>query len=267
MKLIGYPSFQAAYIHIPKTGGTYLRQYESNQEPVVWPIEELGHVCVVDRKRKGPSVFPLKVGVVETVALADIRRFFIFSTVRNIFEWLVSYAGHAGGWSSKYLDTNHYDYENAQKGFDYLVKTIANRDDIWPCRKFIFFQLFCDNGELIVDWLNRTETLDEDLEALAEYLRINYRKGSRQRVGEHQDYRSYYNDSLIELVYQTWGRELRLFGYNFEGFDITSAILKRKIDKRIKKMVTYDWATDSLVVQNQLVTNNNIHKLNSLIIK
>jgi hypothetical protein len=42
-----------------------------------------------------------------------------------------------------------------------------------------------------------------------------------------------------------------LFGYSFDGLDIESATLKRKIDKETKAMVTYDWAIDSLVVQGE----------------
>ncbi len=88
-------------------------------------------------------------------------------------------------------------------GFEYLVKTIANRDDQWPGRKLIHCQIFSSKGDLIVDWLNRNDTLDSDLNLLAQKLGLYYKKRNKQKVGKRRDYRAYFNDSLIDLVNTT----------------------------------------------------------------
>lgn len=240
-----------AYIHIPKTGGTYIGQRETTEKPVIWPVKRLGHIAVVDNKEYPNYIYYPRdeENSYNTVLLEDLRKYFVFSTVRNPFAWLVSYADHAGGWTPRYRNTEHYDYQNAQRGFDYLVKTIANRETPWPCRKFIFFQIFCNNGELVVDWITRTETLDNDLKDLADFLNISYYKGQKQRVGQHKDYRTYYDDSLIDLVCETWGREVDLFGYTFDGLDLSSALLRNPIDKSTKQSIRYDWTTDTLEIR------------------
>jgi len=161
----------------------------------------------------------------------------------------VSYAGHAGGWNPKYRDENHYDYKAANKGLEYLLNTIANREDVWPNRKFIFFQIFCSDGSLIIDRLLRTETLDKDMSDIAKEYNLKYNPNAKkQRVGKHKDYRKYYTDKMIDLVNATWSRELKVFGYNFEGCNLNLAIIKNKINKAQKKNIKYLIKKDQLIL-------------------
>ncbi len=221
---------KVALIHIPKTGGTYVNQFEGEKTPVIWPFVDLGHTCIIDNATEKNSVYPPKRGIIRTTPLSKIQKYKILSIIRNPFAWLVSYAGHAGAWPTNYLNTDHYDFNNAQKGFDYLVKSIVNRDDIWPNRKFIFFPLFSDNGAMVVDYLARTETLDTDLNHFAQLNDLKYKKKKKQRLGKKSDYRSYYNDKLINLVEETWGREMKLYGYSFNGLNLQKAIIKNEIN-------------------------------------
>lgn len=245
-----------AFIHIPKTGGTYLKQGETYSQSVIQPIKYLGHSCVINKLISIPEDYPPEIGYKDKTKYDQhwLNKYFVFSTVRNIFDWLVSYWGHSGGHTPKYADKNHYDYKISQKGFDYLIKTIAEREDKWPSRKFIHFAIFSYHGDLIVDWINRTETLDGDLKALAIYKHLSYSRKGKQRVGvRDRDYKSYYNDKLIELVYKTWGRELELFGYTFEGLNIQKAVLKRKIEVSQKRNIKYFWKDDKLLINNREV--------------
>jgi hypothetical protein len=199
----------SCYIHIPKTGGTYLAQLESDGESVVHPMKYYGH-CLVVNNESDSSDYGRIIGYLDkpAIELPELKKYFVVSTVRNPFSWLVSYAGHAGGWNPKYKHSSHYDFENAKKGFDYLVRTIADREsNIWPNRKFIHFAIFSNSGDLTVDWLNRTESLDDDLMALAKARGLAFNQRARQRVGGVKDYRSYYNDALIDLVKSTWGEK------------------------------------------------------------
>ena len=231
-------------------------QLESDRDSVIQPVRGLGHVTIVEDKEGLSSVYPPAVGFSpdKTMARRHIRKHVVFAVVRNIFSWLVSYASHSGGWNPKYRDTDHYDYEAANRGFDYLVKTVADRDaDIWPCRRFIHFQVFSDNGDLVTDWLLRNETLDGDLEMLSRELGLTYHRKDRQRLGIHDDYRTYYDDSLVELVRRTWGRELDLLGYTFDGLAPSTALLGRQIEKGTKSRVKYLWESDRLFVDGNEV--------------
>lgn len=243
-----------AFIHIPKTGGTYIKQLENKNKQVIYPLKYFGHSYVIDETNE-LNVIYLKhdfVRATEYVIERDkIKDYFVFASVRNIFEWLVSYADHAGGWTPRYKNINHYDYDNANKGFEYLIKTIANREDQWPCRKMIHCQLFSSGGDLIVDHLIRTSSLDNDLEEMAKRLKIKYRSGEKQRLGLHNDYRTYYNDELIDLVYKIWKKEIELFGSEFDKSVNEKAILKNTITEGQKTNIKYYWDKDLLLVHNQ----------------
>lgn len=243
-----------AFLHVPKTGGTYLAQRETSHLPVL-PVNYLGHKYVVDHESViNPIYYPHSPEHYrQTISLQEIKQYEVLSTVRNVFSWLVSYAWHAGGWNPKYRNPDHYDYDAASKGFEYLLNSIVNRDDYWPNRKFIHLQFFCNNGELIVDWINRNDTLDEDLALLAKKNKLPFTPQAKQRVGHETDYRTYYPDKLANLVYETWGRELDLFGYEFDGPKKESSGLYLAVDSETKKNIRYDLTSDVLVVDGKII--------------
>jgi hypothetical protein len=57
----------------------------------------------------------------------------------------------------------------------------------------------------------------------------------------------------VELVYETWGRELRLFGYDFENPESSSGLLSREIDPGTKENIFYSWSDDRLSINGELV--------------
>ncbi|MCP4142055.1 MAG: hypothetical protein GY755_17560 [Chloroflexi bacterium] len=242
-----YPkNIRLAYLHIPKTGGTYIKQSESNNVPVIQPIAYLSHTYITTELGISNPIYTFHDKERERFVFLknELKNYIIASTVRNIFSWLVSYYWHAGGEVSKYLNFEHYDYDIASKGFDYLVNTIANRNTIWPNKKFIFTQLFSSDGILAIDWINRTETLDQDLKEFATTHEVNFVKQKKQRVGHKTDYRTYYTDSLIDIVNNTWQRELSLFGYNFNGTIASSNVLHKAISRKQKEEIRYFWNED-----------------------
>ena len=72
-------------------------------------------------------------------------------------------------------------------------------------------------------------------------------------MGDVKDYRSYYNDALIDLVKSTWGREMSLYGYDFEGAASSIPILGREVSSDIKRGVFYDWFSDTLTVNGSVL--------------
>jgi len=238
-----------AFLHVPKSGGTYQAQLETSKHPVISPLKYLGHSDVVDEDGDVNLTYlqhDQQHARDSVIARRDIRRYYMVSSVRNLFDWFVSYAGHAGAWNSRYQSSEHYDYENAQRGFDYLLKTIADREDQWPSRKFVHCQLFSSGGDLVVDWLNRTNSLDDDLQILARRRGLSFRKMQRQRVGGISDYRQHYSDPLVELVYSTWKRAIELFGFSYHLDSSTDGVLGLEISPQQKASIKYRWHDDRL---------------------
>jgi len=245
------------YIHIPKTGGTYLSQYKNGQPSVVHPMKFIGHRSIVAKTGDPNYLYwnrDKNREYTQTISKESVRGIPIIITVRNIYSWLVSYAGHAGGWNPRYRDTSHYDFEAANKGFEYLVHRIANREHPWPNRKFIFFQAFCTDREFLPDYVTRTESLDTDMENLSKKLGLTYHKREKLRVGVHKDYREYYSDKLIQCVKETWNRELYLYGYTFDNSDVGKATIKKVVGQSIKNSLMYDIEKDLLEIKGKEVS-------------
>jgi hypothetical protein len=238
------------FLHIPKTGGTYVTQLESDDRSVIGPIESLGHSYVIVEPGQTNPLYRHHDSqrASDLVHLKDDLDRPVFTVVRNVFAWLVSYYFHCGGHNPRYHDPEHYDYDNAQKGFDYLLRVIMDREDLWPNRKFIFVQNFASDGSLVPRYILRTRTLDDDLAWLADEFQLDY-KGPRtkQRRGGHRDYRDYYSDALISDVRETWSREIELYGFEFDGEE-GQAVLERAMAPEVRGSVRYLYGSDDLEV-------------------
>jgi len=243
---------QTAFLHIPKTGGTYVR-YANPIKPIV---NFKFNPCVLDNPNdkdplSDPALYEGYEGGKLTnipILFNNIQKYYLFTNVRNIYEWLVSWAGHIGVW--KGLHSCEPVYEYATKGFDYFIKSIANREDIWPCRKFIFAQIFSSRGTLVPQWINFNNSLDSDLKALAKQNHLNYKQQARKRDNQNKDYRTYYTDSLASLVLSTWKREIDLFGFGFEKIiESTPVLYKNNFTQKVK----YIYNKDELYIDNKLV--------------
>ena len=241
------------FIHCPKTGGTYVSQYESNNSSVIEPLHSIGHTFIVDnRNDKNPFYYGHDINRENNVFLSKmICGRPLFTIVRNHFDFFVSYYFHAKGINPKYRNINHYDYKNCKKGFEHLLNVIAERDDLWPNKKFIFPQVFSSKGDIIVDYIARTHTLDEDCNQFAKKYNLKYTRKLKQRVGRSNDERNlndFYSDGMIDLVNNTWNKELNLYGFTYEEEIRKSAIIPRIVDQKHKKAIKYDYWNDRLVI-------------------
>jgi hypothetical protein len=241
------PPARARFIHIPKTGGTFVTQSENDHRTVVFPMRSLDHATLVSREWEMLRDIPPPFGEANAVPLSAVDDSVVFSNIRNNFSFFVSYFHHAAGHVEQYRNTHHYDFSIANRGFDYLIKTISERGLIWPSRKFVHYQLFSQpSGESVVAWINCTATLDRDLHAMAQYFGLDFRAGRPQRQGPRTDYRSYYTDALADIVAKTWRRELKLFGFQFDRPQ--SRYTPLELAERVRSN-RYIWRDDRIVGQ------------------
>lgn len=238
---------RAFYVHVPKTGGTYLGQVEGSRRPVVDGVRYGGHTYIVDDPDALNPIYlrhsdrDARRAVTPRAQIAHMQ---VLSCVRNVFDWLVSYYWHCGGLNPAYDDPDHYDRRRADRGFEYLVKSIADRDGQWPSRRLVFVQLFSSSGSFVCDRVFRTESLDTELETFARETGLRFRPNGRQRVSRSDDYRRYYDDALVELVATTWAREIRLFGFAFEGEATRPPLVPVAPDPSLGQRLRYDAVQD-----------------------
>lgn len=211
------------FIHIPKTGGRSVIETFKN-------LGSLDHRMVIDGDfpktyyQEHPQWF------VHRNALAK----HVITTVRNIYSWLVSYYHYAP------LQLSPVNIKCAQiaatKDFHYFVHYLANREDTWPCRKLIFFHPFAQpSGEICVDWINRLETIQQDL---------GMDVPTKNETPESEDYRTYYSDALIEFVQQTWQLDHLLYGFRWEGYQ--AGLLHKKVGNLA---INYKVSTDKVTYE------------------
>lgn len=219
------------FIHIPKTGGTYLSSLKEQL-----PFISFNHV--LSRDDRSDRFCPVGLTAIKS---NKIRDYYLFSVVRNPFGFFRSYYHHVLG-SRIHYNYNHYDYHNAQRGFDYLVNTIIHREDTWPSRKFLYPQLFDEAGIPLINFVLRQEQLDQDLDILFQKFGRQYSPKTKQRVSVKCVLDDYYSPTIKNLISDIYYRELSLFGY--DGFEV----VQPRIDLKDfgNQCTKYNYLSDSL---------------------
>jgi len=231
----------AVFVHIPKTGGTYITSYFPN-----YGFVTLNHALL----REALDDCHVPIGLIGT-KFKPRQYHVLFSTVRNPLTFFRSYYHHVVG-HGKWHNHDHYDYKASQKGFYYLMQVILDRDDKWPSRKFLYPQLFDQSGKLIVKWINKNESLDEDVSLFAQSLGYRFEKGEKKRVAPVHELSEYYSDALLEQVHKVYQREFDVFGYQERHYSSNAILLHRDVSRYT---VTYDYRTDNLNLGTSLITS------------
>ncbi len=135
--------------------------------------------------------------------------YFKFAFVRNPFDRFVSYCAFMlrGGdlFERRPRDVmRHFLFED-------------------PPEHHVLFQpqaslLVDDDGEsLLVDTVGRVEDMQESYDTICARIGIGSRPLDRVNGGRRDDYRRYYDQTMIDGVAARYGQDLNLFGYTFEG--------------------------------------------------
>ena len=232
---------EVAFIHIPKTGGTYVIQepgpWKDTHGGVLFPLRYLSHALIVDQASE-MSTNCLPWPALSRVAIGTIAQMQTFAVVRNPYALLVSLY--------EMRETNG-SQQGAFREMVHFQAHLRGRPGVQYGSEFMFCQLFRSSGPLIVDYIARQETLDADLQEIADRWPVTYTPGlPRRHVGHHGDWRNYYDESLTRCVANVWGRELRLFGYSIEGLDESKSMIGRWVTEEDRKDWHYDIRTDEL---------------------
>jgi hypothetical protein len=206
----GTLSAPCVFIHIPKCGGLSLSKQGD--------YASIGH-RLIEEGEESHYLPWFSMNFPSTMRVSPST--FVFTTVRNIFSWLVSFHRVQLG----YVKTLSWlvNKELAERGFDYFVRAIADRSDHWPCgSRSIFMQCYSyPSGTWRVNWINRLESLQEDSDACRLHLgmpRLPVPHVNRSNIAG-EDYRRSYTAPLVDLVQATWTSDIERFGFTFDGYE------------------------------------------------
>ncbi len=144
------------------------------------------------------------------------QKFYKFAFVRNPWDWQVSMYHFL----LKETTNPKYKTIKALSGFDeYLEWVMATRNP-YPkgATKLQKDMLVDENGEFLVDYIGRFETLSDDFNQVCQHLTLEASLPVLN-TSKHKRYTDYYNDTTRQLVADYYRDDIELFGYHFEGFD------------------------------------------------
>lgn len=212
--LVSY-EHQFLFIHVPKAAGSSivaaLAPY-ANRPDVFWMnrlLDKVGiHVNYMGpyRQKKFRKHDPAIV-VQRQLPRRIYDSMFKFAFVRNPWDRLVSYYHFVLG------KPGHNRYERVRRlgSFAAFVE--------WCCRErkpVDQRHMICDShGKVIVDFVGRYETLDDDFRTVCRRLGLNVLIPHLNRSG-HRDYRDYYKPATRNLVAELYRGDIETFGYTFE---------------------------------------------------
>ena len=229
----------AIYVHVPKTAGS------SIQRSTYAFSTSIGHRWIEREPTEEDRYYSAWVAPNILIRKEVLDRRFLFSNTRHLLPLLVSFYEHCRrGFASPTMIG--LVRSARQEPFGDFIRRIAGQDTPWISRRFIFAPFFDRaSGQFLIDWLNRTEQVDDDLPRMCEIRRFPYRGVGQLNKEVDKDWRGYYDDALIDLAWKTWAREVAMFGYDQDGGYTENALLHRDVS-RFKPRLSYDWRDDTV---------------------
>lgn len=208
------------FVHIAKTGGTSVRtslQTLRWSDPWYLPMFLCSRFSHLSGHRIG-SKFPRHSKIIAAKEMLPAEFFdslFKFAFVRNPWDLQVSSFHHIKRERPQYL-FGHDD-------FDSFMKFKFNPEREYQFHIDTSLQLQSDylidlHGNLIVDFIGKYESLQEDFTKACRNIGIKERRlpHKREAKDRKKDYRSYYNDETAELVARHFAQDIQLLDYQFD---------------------------------------------------
>lgn len=210
------------FVHIFKTAGTSIRDQFLDDARLRdrfvykyrWSMRFFYALSRILNTVEGVTIFVA--GCKKHASAREIKRYlgrkydplFSFAFVRNPWDLCVSLYFYLQ------TDKHHFYHDRAcELEFEPFLEFYLNEK---PPRQVDF--VTDESGNVIVDYIGKFETLEDDLEAITARLKISRKEtGQKNRSANRQkkDYRSYYSERGKGLVADYFRADIEQFGYQF----------------------------------------------------
>jgi hypothetical protein len=214
------PGKKFLFVHIAKTAGTSVRAALSRirmRDPYYWLMFPAYKLSQATNHKIGTK-FPRHAHAIaakEMLPKEFYDSLFKFAFVRNPWDLQVSSFHHIQRERPQFLGghNNFTDFLkwklDPHRQYQYHIDTSIDLQSNYVTGL---------DGELIVDFIGRYETLESDFERILTRIgEPNIRLPHKRKASSRKkDYREYYSDTTAELVYNHFKRDIDLFGYKFD---------------------------------------------------
>ncbi|WP_044034115.1 sulfotransferase family 2 domain-containing protein [Microcystis aeruginosa] len=201
--------YKFIFVHIYKNAGTsittVLRPFAIS--PWQWKAYRLIKKAGFPSPFFDPHPFPAHVKaseIKESLGAEKFNEYFSFAVVRNPWDWQVSHYKYA------LKSETHHQHE--------LTKNLGSFEEYikWRCENEVRYQkdFIYENNELLVDFVGRYESLDNDFNEICSRIGISVSL-PKLNVSNTKPYQSYYSEKSKELVKEAFEPDIRTFNYEF----------------------------------------------------
>jgi len=207
-------SHKLIFMHVQRTGGTSV--ISSLRSCGVWgtpnksKLNKLISRLPVRRdpgavRFRGHDTLPF---VQRRLPVAVFNSYTKVAFVRNPYSWLTS------SYLSKKRGPNHRHHPTvaAMSGFPEYIEWEIQRN-----KRFQHIFLLDKDGEPKIDFLGRLENLPEDYQRLCTLIGIDGPELPHHNQNRFREYREFYDDATRDKVTESWAKDIKLLGYDFDG--------------------------------------------------
>lgn len=200
------------FFHLYKCGGTSIREHINGKIPNTYELQG-GHSLPIDMKFK-----------MEKEGKLDLYEdMFKFTFVRNPYDFVLSTLFYAKRFANHFMHNDVKDF-SVEQFIPYYMgfrnKHHNDREKLRGTNRVVTIKdwLLDENGEFLVDYIGKTETIKSDLDVihdrigLSNVFEVPHKNINPMRVA---DYRQYYNENAKKLIQKHFGWELDYFKYTF----------------------------------------------------
>ncbi|HGG60022.1 MAG TPA: sulfotransferase [Gammaproteobacteria bacterium] len=212
--------YQFLFVHIAKTGGTSVRaalnrlRWRDPYYPLMFICHRFSHLT----KHRLGTKFPRHSKIIaarEMLPAELFERLFKFAFVRNPWDLQVSSFHHIRRERPEFMngieDFNEFMRWkfDPERPYQYHIDTSLE----WQTDYLVDL-----HGNKLVDFIGRTERLQQDFDQVCERIGIPpiALPSKRKATDRRPDYREYYEDDTAELVAQHFARDIEMLGYTFD---------------------------------------------------